>query len=69
MSTDINFGRLKPFINDPTFMESFKALLEFDLDIIHKNLESREGNDLYRLQGEAQALRKLLKLRERINGK
>ena len=65
----MDYGKLRTYVNDPEFMEAFKALLEWDLAIVHRNLESREGNEMYRLQGEALVLRKLLKLRERINGK
>ena len=60
---------LKPFVNNP---ELYNPLLEeIDERIMFAQIaleQSREPDELFRLQGEIRALRSLLRLRDKING-
>jgi hypothetical protein len=59
---------LKKWVNDPEFQVAFNAYLTAKLDLVHKGLEQASGDEFKAFQGEARVLRKLLKLREEING-
>jgi len=59
---------LKPLVNDKALWSSFQQELQERLTNVHKNLEQHSGSsELYPLQGEARALRKLFNLREQVN--
>ena len=60
---------LKPFVNNPELYNPF--LEEVDERIMFAQIaleQSREPDELFRLQGEIRALRSLLRLRDKING-
>ena len=60
---------LKPFVNNPEFYTPYIEEIASRIASTHVTLEqSRELDEVYRLQGEIRALRSLLKLREKING-
>ena len=59
---------LKLLVNNPDIWKSLVSELEERLELTHKNLEQiSEVEELYRLQGEARAYRKLLNLRDKVN--
>jgi|TARA_Y100000289_G_scaffold50629_1_gene51540 hypothetical protein len=59
---------LKPFVNNPEFYTPYIEEIAERIAFTHVALEqSRELDEIYRLQGEIRALRSLLKLREKIN--
>ncbi len=59
---------LKPFVNDKYLYEDYLEVLSKDLEALHKKMEqTSDEKELFRLQGECRALRKLMKLRERVN--
>ena len=59
---------LKLLVNNPDIWKSLVSELEERLELTHKNLEQiSAAEDLYRLQGEARAYRKLLNLRDKVN--
>ena len=60
---------LKPLVNDKTLWEAFQQELDNRLNETHRSMEQTDSaNSLYRLQGQATALRKLKQLREYVNG-
>lgn len=60
---------LKPFVNNPEFYTPYIEEVAERIAFTHVALEqSRELDEIYRLQGEIRALRSLLKLRDKING-
>ena len=60
---------LKPFVNDKHLYDDFKEELGERIRIAQSGLEhSTLVEDLYRYQGEVKALRRLLMLREKVNG-
>jgi hypothetical protein len=59
---------LKPLVNDKTLYKDFLEEIENRLSLVHTQLEQNlDTQELLRLQGEARALRKFLKLREAVN--
>jgi len=61
-------NNLKPLVNDKTLWEAFLKELEIRLSAVHTQMEqSLDAESLYRLQGQAAALRKLKQLREYVN--
>ena len=59
---------LKPLVNNKELWDSLKQELEDSISLAHKNLESaKDLEEIYRLQGEVRALRKLSYLREKVN--
>ena len=59
---------LKLLVNNPDIWKSLVAELEDQIELTHKNLEQMSAaEELYRLQGEARAYRKLLRLRDKVN--
>jgi len=59
---------LKPLVNDKALWSSFQEEIHKRLDKVHLNLEQyADTNEVFRLQGEARALRKLLQLRDQVN--
>ena len=62
-------NNLKPFVNSPELYNPF--LEEIGERIIMSQIEleqSREPDEMFRLQGEIRALRSLMRLRDKING-
>ena len=60
---------LKPFVNNPELYNPF--LEEIGERIIMSQIaleQSREPDEMFRLQGEIRALRSLMRLRDKING-
>jgi len=59
---------LKLLVNNPDIWKSLVSELEERIELTHKNLEQMSSvEELYRLQGEALAYRKLLRLRDKVN--
>jgi hypothetical protein len=59
---------LKLLVNNPDIWKPLVSELEERLELTHKNLEQMNAaEELYRLQGEARAYRKLLNLRDKVN--
>lgn len=59
---------LKLLVNSPDIWKALIAELEERIEATHKNLEQMNAaEELYRLQGEARAYRKLLNLRDKVN--
>ena len=59
---------LKNLVNTPDIWKAFLAELEERLKLTHKNLEQiSNAEEIYRLQGEARAYRKLQNLRDKVN--
>lgn len=62
-------SKIKLFVNNPELWNSFLEEIETRVDQAHKKLgQLTETHDIYRAQGELQALQSLKKLREKING-
>jgi hypothetical protein len=60
---------LKLLVNNPDLWNPFDRELERRLNIVHIQLEQTlKTEDIFRLQGEAKALRRLRHLREEVNG-
>jgi len=59
---------LKLLVNNPDIWKSLVSELEDRIELTHKNLEQMNAvEELYRMQGEARAYRKLLNLRDKVN--
>jgi hypothetical protein len=59
---------LKLLVNNPDIWKPLVSELEERIELTHKNLEQMNAvEELYRLQGEARAYRKLLRLRDKVN--
>jgi hypothetical protein len=59
---------LKLLVNNPDIWKPLVSELEERIELAHKNLEQMNAvEELYRLQGEARAYRKLLRLRDKVN--
>jgi hypothetical protein len=62
-------NNLKPLVNDKVLWDSFLEEVDRRLSEIHRVMEqSTRAEDLYRLQGQAFALRKMKQLRDQVNG-
>ena len=62
-------NNLKPFVNSPELYNPF--LEEIGERIIMSQIaleQSREPDEMFRLQGEIRALRSLMRLRDKVNG-
>ena len=60
---------LKPLVNDKKLWNSFNEELDRRLNYVHIQIEQTlKPDDLFRLQGEARALRRLKLLRDEVNG-
>ena len=62
-------NNLKPFVNNVELYRPF--LEEIDSRILFSQValeQSREPDEMFRLQGEIRALRSLGRLREKVNG-
>lgn len=61
---------MKLFVNNPELWNPFLQELEVRIQECHRRLEQvSEPVEVYRTQGEIQALRKLQKLRDKVNAK
>jgi hypothetical protein len=59
---------LKPFVNNKDLWEDFLVELDVRIKACHKKLEqTADTAEIYRAQGEIAALRKLEKLRDKVN--
>jgi len=59
---------LKKLVNDKPLWDAFCAELDVRLDRVHTTMEQSENSDnLFRLQGQAAALRSLKGLRAGVN--
>ena len=59
---------LKPLVNDKVLWKDFLEELDGRIAAAHKALEQvTETPDIYRLQGEITALKRLRMLREKVN--
>jgi hypothetical protein len=59
---------LKLLVNNPDIWKPLVSELEERIELVHKNLEQMSAvEELYRLQGEVRAYRKLLNLRDKVN--
>ena len=62
-------NNLKPLVNDNKLWNSFNDELDRRLNHVHIQMEQTiKQEDLFRLQGEAKALRRLKFLRDEVNG-
>ena len=62
-------NNLKSLVNDKPLWESFLAEVDKRILEVHRAMEQASKlEDMYRLQGQASALRKLKQLREYVNG-
>ena len=60
---------IKLLVNDKKIWDSFNELIDQKLRFVHSQLEqTMKSEDLYRLQGEARAFRRLKLLRDEVNG-
>ena len=60
---------LKPLVNDKKLYDVFKDYIESQIKITQRSLEQAHTLvDVHRLQGTIHAYRRLLKLREEVNG-
>lgn len=59
---------LKPLVNNHELWTDFLQELDVRINVCYKRLEQlSDPVEIYRAQGEVQALRKLEKLREKVN--
>jgi hypothetical protein len=62
-------NNLKPLVNDKVLWDSFLEEVDKRISEVHRVMEqSTRAEDLYRLQGQAFALRKIKQLRDQVNG-
>jgi len=62
-------NNLKPLVNDKKLYDAFKDYIENQIRITQRSLEQAHTLvDVHRLQGSIHAYRRLLKLREEVNG-
>ena len=60
---------LKPLVNDKKLYDAFREHIENTIRITQRSLEQAHTLvDVHRLQGSMHALRRLLNLREEVNG-
>jgi hypothetical protein len=60
---------LKLLVNNKDVWEAFLEEVDERVEFAHKQLEQASTmEDMFRLQGEVRALRKLYKLRDKVNG-
>lgn len=60
---------LKPFVNDKALWQDFLEELDERIKLCHSGLEqAAEIEQVYRYQGQIEALKKLKYLRDKVNG-
>lgn len=63
-------SKIKMFVNNPELWGSFTEELEERLYFAHKQLEQMaDQTSIYRIQGEIKAIRSMMQLREKVNGR
>ena len=61
-------NNLKPLVNDKVLWDSFLEEVDKRISEVHRVMEqSTRAEDMYRLQGQAFALRKMKQLRDQVN--
>ena len=61
---------LKQFVNTPDVYRPFLEFVEAKIKLLQSNLEvATEEVTIYRLQGQILSLRRLLSMREEVNGR
>ncbi len=61
-------GNLKRFVNDPLFIVAWEEYIQSKLKSVHTSLEiATDPSILFRYQGQAEAYKRLLKLRDDVN--
>ena len=69
MKQQHNIKRLKTFVNDKDVYDCFLDEIKNEICVYQKSLEQASDLiSLHRLQGNIQALRRLLHLKEKVNG-
>lgn len=64
-----NIKRLSTFVNDKEAYECFVDEIKLEISQYQKSLEqANDAPSMYRLQGNILALRRLLHLKEKVNG-
>ena len=64
-----NIKRLSTFVNDKEVYECFVDEIKLEIKQYQKSLEqANDAPSMYRLQGNILALRRLLHLKEKVNG-
>jgi len=64
-----NIKRLSTFVNDKEVYECFVDEIKLEIKQYQKSLEqANDAPSMYRLQGNILALRRLLNLKEKVNG-
>lgn len=62
-------SKLKMLVNNPELWESFTEEVNLYIVACHRQMEQmRDTDDLFRLQGEVRAFRKMISLRDKVNG-
>ena len=62
-------NNLKPLVNDKVLWDSFLEEVDKRISEVHRVMEqSTRAEDLYRLQGQAFALRKIKQLSDQVYG-
>ena len=65
----MNLSRLKPLVNNHEFWKVFEELITDEISLSTSLLEKQTDLiQIYRSQGQIESLKKLLKLRDRVNG-
>lgn len=65
-----NIKKLNGLVNSPDIYPAFVEYVEGEIAKLHKSSESlTEPIQIYRAQGEIARLRKMLRLREEVNGR
>ena len=62
-------NNLKPLVNDKVLWDSFLEEIDKRISEVHRVMEqSSRAEELFRLHGQAFALRKMKQLRDQVNG-
>ena len=69
MNKDLQVMSLKQLVNDKKIYDSFLEELEKQINVYTRSLEQANTLvEVHRLQGNIYSLRRLLKLKEQVNG-
>ena len=69
MNKDLQVMSLKQLVNDKKIYDSFLEELEKQINVYTRSLEQANTLvEVHRLQGNLYSLRRLLKLKEQVNG-
>lgn len=62
-------GTLRKYVNDPQFWTAFIEEIDETVASLHRRLEqAAEPTDIYRVQGEISALKRMKLMRDKYNG-